>query len=61
MEADDRPRDAKVILESVNRSIAEGAFADARTKMSEARRKGFDLPEWSILEARIARLEILAE
>lgn len=61
MEADDRPEDAKVILESVVRSVELGAFSKARAEMAEARRKGFDLPEWSILEARIARLEILAE
>ena len=61
MEADDRPIDAKAIVESVERSIAEGAFADARAEVLEAKRRGFDLPEWSILEARIARLEILAE
>ena len=61
MEADDRPEDAKVMLESVERSVELGAFSKARTEMAEARRKGFDLPEWSILEARIARLEILAE
>lgn len=61
MEADDRPMDAKTIIKSVERSVAEGAFDDARAEMSKAKRNGFDLPEWSILEARIARLEILAE
>ena len=61
METDDRPMDAKAILESVERAVAAGAFADARAEISEAKRRGFDLPEWSILEARIARLEILAE
>ena len=61
MEADDRPLDAKVMLESVERLVEQGAFSKARAGMAEARRKGFDLPEWSILEARIARLEILVE
>ena len=61
MEADDRPKDAKVILESVERSVEKGAFAEARAAISEAKKEGFDLPEWSVLEARIARLEILAE
>ena len=61
MEVDDRPRDAQAILESVKHSVERGAFSEARARMAEARRKGFDLPEWSILEARIARLEILAE
>ena len=61
MEADDRPMDARAILDSVERSVAEGAFADARAEIADAKQKGFDLPEWSILEARIARLELLSE
>lgn len=61
MEADDRPEDAKVILKSVERSVAEGEFAHARDEISRARQDGFDLPEWSVLEVRIARLEVLAE
>lgn len=61
MEADDRPKDAKAILESVERSVENGDFSKARFEISEAKQNGFDLPEWSILEARIARLKILAE
>ena len=61
MEADDRPKDAKDILDLVDRLVREGAFSEARAEMSDAKRQGLDLPEWSILEARIARMEILAE
>lgn len=61
MQADDRPEDAKVILESVERLVAEGEFAHARDEISRAKQDGFDLPEWSVVEARIARIEVLAE
>ena len=61
MEAGDRPADAKDLLESVELSVEKGAFSEARAKISKAKRNGFDWPEWSILEARIARLEILAK
>lgn len=61
MEADDRPEDAIVAIQSVENLIAEGTFEEAHTAISEARKNGLDLPEWSVLEARIARLEILAE
>ncbi|MYH10711.1 MAG: AAA family ATPase [Gemmatimonadales bacterium] len=61
MESDDRPGDARAILESVERAVAEGEFAHARDEIAKAKQNGFDLPEWSVLEARIARLEILAE
>ena len=48
-------------IQSVESLIGEGIFEEARTMISEAKKKGLDLPEWSVLEARIARLEILAE
>ena len=61
MEADDRPEDAIAAIQSVENLIEEGTFEKAHTAISEAKKNGLDLPEWSILEARIARLEILAE
>ena len=61
MEADDRPAGARRVLDSVELLVNEGAFSEARVAISEARQSGFDLPEWSVLEARMARLEILAE
>ena len=60
MEADDRPEDAKAAIQSVERLIEKGTFQEARAAISEAKKNGFDLPEWSILEARMARLEIVA-
>lgn len=61
MEADDRPEAAMVAIQSVENLIEEGAFEEAHTAISKAKENGLDLPEWSVLEARIARLEILAE
>ena len=61
MEAEDRPEQAMAAIQSVESLIGEGIFEEARTMISEAKKKGLDLPEWSVLEARIARLEILAE
>ena len=61
MEADDRPEDAMAAIQSVENLIAKGTFEEAHAAISEAKKNGLDLPEWSVLEARIARLEILAE
>ena len=60
MEADDRPEDAMAAIQSVESLIGEGAFEEAHAAISEAKMNGLDLPEWSVLEARMARLEILA-
>ena len=61
MEAEDRPEAAMAAIQSVESLIEEGTFEKARTAISEAKENGLDLPEWSVLEARIARMEILAE
>ena len=61
MEADDRPEDAKAAIQSVESLIGKGTFKKAHAAISEAKKNGLDLPEWSVLEARIARLEILAK
>ena len=61
MEADDRPEDATAAIQSVESLIGKGIFKKARAAISKAKKNGLDLPEWSVLEARIARLEILAK
>ncbi len=61
MGADDRPEAAMAAIQSVESLIEEGTFEKARAAILEAKENGLDLPEWSVLEARIARLEILAE
>jgi predicted ATP-binding protein involved in virulence len=60
MEADDRPAGATKHIQSVEVLIKKGAFEKARAAISQAKKKGLDLPEWSVLEARMARLEVLA-
>jgi energy-coupling factor transporter ATP-binding protein EcfA2 len=61
MAADDRPADAKVAVQTVEGLIRKGSFKKAREAISQAKDRGFDLPEWSVLEARMARLEVLAK
>lgn len=61
MEADDRPPSATEAIQSVEKLIGNGTFNKARTAISKAKKNGLDLPEWSILEARMARLEVLAQ
>lgn len=61
MEADDRPANAAKDIQSVELMIQKGAFKKARTAIAQAKKKGLDLPEWSVLEARMARMEILAK
>jgi len=60
MEAHDRPDDALKAIEHVTQLINEAEFDKARKAMMEYSTKdSFDFPEWAILEARIARLEII--
>jgi len=60
MEADDRPAGAAKAIRSVEALIKRGTFTKARTAIAEAKKNGLDLPEWSVLEARMARLEMFA-
>ena len=60
MEADDRPAGAAKHIQLVEALIKKDAFERARAAITQAKRKGIDLPEWSVLEARMARLEVLA-
>ena len=41
--------------------IEKGSFKKARAAIKMAKDKGLDLPEWSVLEARIARLELIGK
>ena len=61
MEADDRPAEAAKAIQQVEALIKKGAFEKARAEIATNRKKGLDLPEWAVLEARMARMEILAE
>ena len=61
MEADDRPAGASKAIKGVEGLIRAGEFKKARTAMAAERKRGFELPEWSVLEARMARMEVLAK
>jgi predicted ATP-binding protein involved in virulence len=60
MDADDRPSGAILAIHNIEKEINKGNFKKARIEITKAKEKGFDLPEWSILEARMARMEVLA-
>jgi len=60
MEADDRPAGAAEAIQSVEALIKKGNLKKARSAIAGAKKKRFDVPEWSVLEARMARLEVLA-
>jgi predicted ATP-binding protein involved in virulence len=59
METDERPRGVADTIKTVEALIRKGSFKKAFAVIATARDKGLDLPEWSVLEARIARLEHL--
>lgn len=59
MGADDRPQSSRRALKRIETLIEDGAFQKARTAIARARNSGLDLPEWSVFEARMARLEAL--
>jgi predicted ATP-binding protein involved in virulence len=61
MEADDRPRQSAKAISRVEALIRKGEFEKARAEIAAQREAGRDLPEWSVLEARMARMEVLAE
>lgn len=61
MEADDRPVEAVRAISKVEQRIKEGNFEKAQEEIAASRRAGLDLTEWAILEARMARMEMLAE
>jgi predicted ATP-binding protein involved in virulence len=61
MEADDRPAGSAEVIRQVEALIKKGAFKKARSAIAKARKNGLDLPEWSIFDARMGRLEALAK
>ena len=61
MDTDERPENALAVISEVEELINDIEFDEAITKMNEYKKNGYDFPEWSILEARIAKLKILGE
>jgi predicted ATP-binding protein involved in virulence len=59
METDERPAAAARAIKTVEGLIQTRAFNKARIQIAKAKTRGFDLPEWSVLEARMARLTSL--
>jgi len=57
METDDRPANAALAIRKVEALIKKGAFTKARLAIAKEMKRGLDLPEWSVLEARMARLK----
>ena len=61
MEANERPEESSLAINEVESLIRDGNFSDARVAITKHRKNRRDLPEWSVLEARMARLEVLGE
>jgi hypothetical protein len=61
MEADERPAGAAKAIKAVETLIRTGDFKKARAVIATQRKRGLDLPEWSVLEARMARMEELTK
>ena len=57
METGERPAIADRAVKTVEALISKGAFQKARSAMATQKKKGLDLPEWAVLEARMSRLE----
>jgi ABC-type multidrug transport system ATPase subunit len=61
MESEDRPKASAAAIAEVEALIRRSAFKKARSRIAAHRDRGRDLPEWSVLDARIARLEALGK
>ncbi len=59
MDTNDRPNSADEAIMKIENLINEGDFEQSHKLMLEYKTQGLDLPEWTSLEARIARLEII--
>jgi hypothetical protein len=60
MEDEERPAESAAAIRTVETLIQKGNFTKARLAIL-AYRKRFDLPEWAVLETRMARMEALAK
>jgi predicted ATP-binding protein involved in virulence len=61
METDERPEGASKAIRQVEDMIDKGTFRKARAAIARGKKKGWDFPEWSVLEARMARFEVLSK
>lgn len=58
MGSDYRPEASTKAIDEIENLINDVEFEEALQKMSLYKKNGLDLPEWSVFEARIARLNI---
>lgn len=61
MEAEERPEESSLAINEVESLIRDGNFSDARVAITKYRKNRLDIKEWSMFEARMARLEVLGE
>lgn len=61
METEDRPAKATAAIDSIEALIAEGEFEKAREEITAYEQEGLELAEWSVFEARMARIETFAD
>jgi len=61
MEDEERPATSGRAIREVEALIRKGDFRKARKQIAIYRKRRLDLPEWSVLEARMARMEVLAK
>lgn len=59
MDGADRPPESSDAIAEVEATIGRGSYTKARSLLEKYRDAGLDLPEWSVLDARIARLEAI--
>ena len=61
METDERPANTARAIKTVEALVSKGAYAKARKMIAVHRKKWPDIPDWAVLEARMARMEVLAK
>ncbi|MCD8031133.1 MAG: AAA family ATPase [Bacteroides sp.] len=61
MDSDDRPEGSAKAIEEIEQLIDDIEFVQAIERMEYYKKRGLDLPEWSVFEARIARFTIIDE
>lgn len=57
----ERPTNSARAIHEVELLVRKGSFNKARQLIDTYRKRKFDLPEWAVLETRMARMEMLAK
>jgi predicted ATP-binding protein involved in virulence len=61
MDAEERPIESSSAIKEVELLIRDGDFDGALEAIAAYKKQGLDLPDWSVLEARIASMEMMLE